>query len=180
LLWISSFLALLLLYLLLNWLPTLLVTDGLSHAQASAAQFGFNLCGAIAAVSMGYTLAGRRRAPAVILTFVALPILLAALARAPANVAMIMVLVSCLGCSVIAAQAFLYATAPVIYPTSIRGVGVGLSVAMGRVGSIVGPKLGGYLKSAGHGPSQLLTDLLPLVVLGSVCALLLAWRSLRD
>jgi AAHS family 3-hydroxyphenylpropionic acid transporter len=180
LLWISSFLALLLLYLLLNWLPTLLVTDGLSHSQASTAQIGFNLGGSLAAVLMGYTLGGGMRGSAVIFTFVALPLLLTALAKAPANPAMIMILVSCLGCIVIAAQAFLYATAPVIYPTSIRGVGVGLAVAMGRIGSIVGPKLGGYLKSAGHGPSELLMDLIPLVVLGSICALLLAWRSLRD
>ncbi len=180
LLWISSFLALLLLYLLLNWLPTLLVADGLSHSQASTAQFGFNLAGSLAAVWMGYALGRRTRIRAVILTFVALPILLAALAKAPVNPAMIMILVSCLGCTIIAAQAFLYGTAPVIYPTSIRGVGVGLAVAMGRIGSIVGPKLGGYLKSAGHSPSHLLMDLLPLVVLGSLCALLLAWCSPRD
>jgi len=85
-----------------------------------------------------------------------------------------------LGCAVIAAQAFLYAMAPVSYPTSIRGVGVGTAVAVGRVGSIVGPKLGGLLKSAGHGPSQLLLDLLPVVILGSICALLLAWNSRRQ
>jgi hypothetical protein len=73
------------------------------------------------------------------------------------------------GTSVMAAQAFLYAMAPIAYPTSIRGVGVGTAVAAGRIGSIVGPKLGGYLKSAGHGPAQLLMDLLPLVLNRGVC-----------
>lgn len=79
----------------------------------------------------------------------------------------------------VAAQAFLYAMAPAAYPTSIRGVGVGAAVAMGRIGSIVGPKLGGMLKAAGHSPSQLLMDLLPIVVAGSICALLLAWEVRR-
>jgi MFS transporter, AAHS family, 3-hydroxyphenylpropionic acid transporter len=180
LLWISFFLGLLLLYLLLNWLPTLLVTDGLTRSQAGAAQIGFNVGGALAAVAIGYLLAGRARGPAIALTFVALPLLLIGLAKAPSNMTIIFILVFGLGCAVIAAQAFLYATAPGIYPTSIRGVGVGLAVAMGRIGSIVGPKLGGHLKAAGHGPSQLLMDILPLVIVGSVCALLLAWRSPRN
>jgi hypothetical protein len=35
------------------------------------------------------------------------------------------------------------------------------------------------LKAAGHGYSQLLMDLLPIVIVGSVCALLLAWHSPR-
>src|ERR1700685_1506725 len=56
---------------------------------------------------------------------------------------------------------------PAVYPTSIRGVGVGAAVAVGRIGSIVGPKLGGMLKAAGHSPSQLLMDLLPVVVAGA-------------
>jgi MFS transporter, AAHS family, 3-hydroxyphenylpropionic acid transporter len=102
------------------------------------------------------------------------------LAKAPADVGYILLNVFLLGCAVVAAQAFLYAMAPIAYPTSIRGVGVGTAVAVGRIGSIVGPKLGGYLKSAGHGPAQLLMDLLPLVIVGSICALLLAWSTARS
>jgi MFS transporter, AAHS family, 3-hydroxyphenylpropionic acid transporter len=175
LLWLSFFLGLLLLYLLLNWLPTLLVSDGLTRLQAAAAQIGFNIGGALAALLIGYLLGGRLRNAAIVIAFVALPVLVVILAKAPAEIGIISITVFFLGCSVLAAQAFLYAMAPVSYPTSIRGVGVGAAVAVGRIGSIVGPKLGGYLKSAGHGPSQLLLDLLPLVVLGSICALLLAW-----
>jgi AAHS family 3-hydroxyphenylpropionic acid transporter len=177
LLWMSFFLGLLLLYLLLNWLPTLMVTDGLTRMQAAAAQIGFNIGGGLAALLIGYLLGGGLRNAGIIITFVSLPILLLMLAKAPPEVGIISVTIFFLGCSVIAAQAFLYAMAPVSYPTSIRGVGVGAAVAVGRIGSIVGPKLGGYLKSAGHGPSQLLLDLLPIVILGSICALLLAWNT---
>jgi len=179
LLWVSFFLALLLLYLLLNWLPTLLVSDGLTRLQAAGAQVGFNIGGGLAALLIGYLLGGRLRNAAVILTFVALPLLLLALAKAPAESGAIMATVFLLGCAVIAAQAFLYAMAPIAYPIAIRGVGVGAAVAIGRIGSIVGPKLGGVLKAAGHGPTQLLMDLLPVVVLGSVCALCFAWYTRR-
>lgn len=179
-LWASFFLGLLLLYLLLNWLPTLLTSDGLSRAQAAGAQIGFNVGGALTAIWVGHLLNGRLRYWAVVITFVALPILLVALAKSPAQLAFICITVFLLGCAVIAAQAFLYAMAPAVYPTSIRGVGVGAAVAMGRIGSIVGPKLGGMLKAAGHAPSQLLMDLLPIVVAGSICALLLAWEVRRN
>jgi len=179
LLWASFFLGLLLLYLLLNWLPTLLVSDGLTHLQAAGAQIGFNLGGATAAVLIGCSLSGTLRTPAIMLTFISLPLLLILLAKAPAQPNLILLTVALLGCSVMAAQAFLYSMAPVTYPISIRGVGVGVAVAAGRIGSIVGPKLGGFLKAAGHGPSQLLLDLLPLVIVGSVCALLLNWTVLR-
>jgi AAHS family 3-hydroxyphenylpropionic acid transporter len=174
LLWVSFFLGLLLLYLLLNWLPTLLISDGLTRSQAAGAQIGFNVGGALAAVFIGHLLGGRLSQIAIVATFVALPILLVVLAKSPTQLAVICAVVFALGCAVIAAQAFLYAMAPIAYPTSIRGIGVGAAVAMGSIGSIVGPKLGGILKSAGHSPSQLLMDLLPVVIAGSVCALLLA------
>jgi AAHS family 3-hydroxyphenylpropionic acid transporter len=179
LLWISFFLGLLLLYLLLNWLPSLLVSDGLTRLQAAGAQIGFNVSGALAALFISQLLGGRFRNASIVIVFVALPILLVTLAKAPADVGYILLVVCLLGCAVVAAQAFLYAMAPIAYPTSIRGVGVGTAVAVGRIGSIVGPKLGGYLKSAGHGPAQLLMDLLPLVIIGSICALLLAWHTAR-
>jgi MFS transporter, AAHS family, 3-hydroxyphenylpropionic acid transporter len=178
-LWTSFFLGLLLLYLLLNWLPTLLTSDGLTRAEAAGAQIGFNIGGALAAILIGHLLNGRLKNWAVLITFVSLPILLVVLAKSPAQLAIICATVFLLGCAVIAAQAFLYAMAPAAYPTSIRGVGVGAAVAMGRIGSIAGPKLGGMLKAAGHSPSQLLMDLLPIVVAGSICALLLAWEVRR-
>ncbi len=179
LLWISFFLGLLTLYLLLNWLPTLLVSDGLTRAQAAGAQIGFNVGGAAAALIIGLLLEGRQRRSSVVLTFAALPLLLVALAKSPTQLMIIVTLVFLLGCAVLAAQAFLYAVAPSAYPTTIRGVGVGTAIAVGRIGSFVGPKLGGLLRSAGHGYSQLLMDLLPIVILGSLCALALAWYTPR-
>jgi MFS transporter, AAHS family, 3-hydroxyphenylpropionic acid transporter len=179
LLWLSFLLELLLLYLLLNWLPTLLVNDGFTKAEAAGAQIGFNLGGVLSAVLVGYLLASRFRNSGIVVIFVMVPVLLVALAQAPADFRVVAPAVFVLGCAVLAAQAFLYGSAPVIYPTRIRGIGVGAAVAFGRIGSIVGPKLGGALKAAGHGPSRLLMDLLPVAICGSVCALWLAWEVAR-
>jgi MFS transporter, AAHS family, 3-hydroxyphenylpropionic acid transporter len=179
LLWFSFLLELLLLYLLLNWLPTLLINDGFTKAEAAGAQIGFNLGGVLSAVLVGYLLGSRFRNSGIVAIFIMVPVLLIALAQAPADFRIVAPAVFVLGCGILAAQAFLYGSAPVIYPTRIRGIGVGAAVAFGRVGSIVGPKLGGALKAAGHGPSQLLMDLLPVAICGSVCALWLAWEVAR-
>lgn len=179
LLWVSFFLGLLTLNVFLSWLPILLVGNGLTGAQSALAQIGFNLGGAMAAILIGACLEGRLRNLSLLITFLALPLVLVALAHAPAQLTIILALVFLMGCAVLAAQAFLYSMAPAVYPTSIRGVGVGAAVAIGRTGSIAGPKLGGYLKSAGHGYSQLLMDLLPIVIVASVCALALAWYTRR-
>ncbi len=175
LLWLSFFLELLLLYLLLNWLPTLLLTHGATRGQAALAQIGFNFGGVIAALAIGLTLGGRFQNPAIVAMFVAIPVLLVLLANGSADPRMMVLIVLLLGCAVLSAQAYLYASAPGVYPIAIRGVGVGAAVAAGRIGSIVGPQLGGILKAAGHDTPRLLMDLLPIVILGSIAALSFAW-----
>jgi MFS transporter, AAHS family, 3-hydroxyphenylpropionic acid transporter len=84
-----------------------------------------------------------------------------------------------LGGVLIAAQSYYYASAPIVYPTTIRGVGSGATVAAGRLGSVIGPKLGGILKTLGHGSAQLLGDLVPLVVLGSVAGFAFAFITIK-
>jgi MFS transporter, AAHS family, 3-hydroxyphenylpropionic acid transporter len=179
LLWTSFFLGLLTLYLLLSWLPTLLVDHGMTKPQAAGAQIAFNVGGGFAALLMGQVLEGRLRHAGILTTFVALPALILLLSRAPSAPGPTVLIVFALGCAVLAAQSFLYAIAPTCYPTAIRGMGVGAAVAIGRIGSIAGPKLAGLLKAAGHGYSQLLTDLLPIAVIASVTAVALAWYTHR-
>jgi AAHS family 3-hydroxyphenylpropionic acid transporter len=177
LLWLSFFLGLLMLYLMLGWLPTLLAGNGLTHAQAAGAQIGFNVGGGLTALWIGSLLEGRWRMLSIVVTFLTLPIFLLALGQSPPQLMLVLLLVLALGCAVLAAQAFLYATAPSLYPTAIRGIGVGAAVAVGRIGSIVGPLLVGALKGMGHSSSRLLMDLLPIAIAGSLSALWLAWLA---
>jgi MFS transporter, AAHS family, 3-hydroxyphenylpropionic acid transporter len=178
LLWVSSFLALLTLYLLLSWLPTLLVGNGFSKPEAAGAQIAFNLGGGLAVLLLGQLLERDSRNLSIITVFVAMPVTLLLLSRAPHDLPLVVAIVFALGAAVVAAQGYLYTAVPGVYPHSIRGVGVGAMVAVGRAGSIVGPKLGGALKGAGHGSAQLLLDILPVVVLCSAVALVFA--LLRD
>jgi AAHS family 3-hydroxyphenylpropionic acid transporter len=179
LLWISSFLELLTLYLILSWLPLLLVGSGFTKSEAAGIQVAFNVGGALAALGIGPLLESRARTYSIVAAFVSVPFFILLLGGSPSQLILVTLIVFGTGASVLAAQSFLYATAPACYPTLIRGVGLGAAVAVGRVGSIVGPKLGGTLKAAGHSSGQLFMDILPLVVLASVAGLCFAWQASR-
>jgi MFS transporter, AAHS family, 3-hydroxyphenylpropionic acid transporter len=179
LLWVSFFFGLVTLYLLLNWLPSLMTELGMSGQAAAAAQIGFNVGGALAALLMGRLLSGRWRMASLVAAFVGVPFLIYVLAHAGNEFGTVAAVIFLLGCSVLALQAFLYASGPPIYPTWIRGLGVGAVVAVGRIGSFVGPMVGGELKALGHSPAQLLMDLLPVTLIGSVFAALLALHKPR-
>jgi MFS transporter, AAHS family, 3-hydroxyphenylpropionic acid transporter len=180
LLWISSFLELLTLYLILSWLPLLLVGSGFTKSEAAGVQVAFNVGGALAALGIGPLLESSARNLSIIAAFLSVPLFILLLSHSPSQLALVTLIVFGMGGSVLAAQSFLYATAPRCYPTLIRGAALGAAVAMGRVGSIVGPKLGGALKAAGHGSGQLFRDLLPLVVVASVTGLWFAWEASRS
>ena len=52
-----------------------------------------------------------------------------------------------MGFFLLGANYALYGVAPVFYPGAIRDTGSGASVAVGRIGSIMGPLLAGFMMS---------------------------------
>lgn len=179
LLWVSCFLGLLTVYLMLSWLPTMLHDAGFSKIQAGCAQIAFNVGGALSALLLGELLESKLRNPSIAATFIAAPFLVILLSRSSHEFGLVVAASFSLGGALLAAQGYFYASAASTYPTSIRGIGSGATVAAGRLGSIVGPLLGGMLTAAGHRSTQLLAEIVPLVVLGSVTAFAFAWRTSR-
>lgn len=172
LLWTASFASLLLLYLLLNWLPLLLVGMGLPPARAALAQVTFNLLGALGAIVVGTRLDGSSRTWAVAAAFGALVASLFVLARV--DVGWVVPLVGAVGFAVMAAQATIFALGPACYPTAVRGTGVGLAVGAGRLGSITGPILAASLLGAGQSAAGVLTSIAPIAVVAGICAVALS------
>jgi AAHS family 3-hydroxyphenylpropionic acid transporter len=174
LLWGSFFFSLLLLYLLLNWLPLLLVGIGLTRADAAFTQIIFNIGGTIGAAAIGFALDRGNRMVTTGLVFALLGLMLLLLAKA--GVSAITVLAFVLGAAVLAAQAIVYAFAPKCYPRAVRGVGVGAAVGVGRLGSIAGPLFAASLLGAGQSSAQVLMGMLPIVVVAGVASVFLASR----
>jgi AAHS family 4-hydroxybenzoate transporter-like MFS transporter len=97
-------------------------------------------------------------------------LLIGALAFVPSSFGLAVTLTFALGFVVMGAQAGLNVKAAVFYPMSIRSTGIGWGLAIGRIGSIVGPLIGGVLLSNGWMPRQLL-------FFGAVCAIS-AWLAI--
>jgi AAHS family 3-hydroxyphenylpropionic acid transporter len=92
------------------------------------------------------------------------------LAAAPAQMPLSLAVAGLVGLTVSGSQAIMYALAPGVYPTYVRGTGVGFALAIGRVGAATGPLLAGAMLGSGLGPTQVLEVMAPLMVLAGVCA----------
>jgi MFS transporter, AAHS family, 3-hydroxyphenylpropionic acid transporter len=182
LLWAVNFLTLVTLYLMLNWLPSLVVATGQSPAVGASAALSFNLVGAAGALVFGW-LADRYgiRGP-LLFGYAALAVSLLLLAGS-ASVEAILSLAAACGFFTLGTQYALYSLPPAIYPAGARGIGAGASVAVGRLGSIAGPLLAGIARQAGASPADVLRMLVPVAVMAGVAALLLglteSGRALR-
>jgi AAHS family 3-hydroxyphenylpropionic acid transporter len=174
LLWLAFFFALLTLYLLLNWLPTLLVGRGLSRPEASLVQVAFNVFGAIGSVVTGLLMEKLPRRLVTPVTFAVAVGALVLLATTPASFGLSVLVGALVGATVSGTQAILYALAPGVYPTHARGGGVGVAVSVGRLGSAAGPLLAGALLTAGQSPQQVLLILLPTLGLSGLAAFVVA------
>jgi AAHS family 3-hydroxyphenylpropionic acid transporter len=178
-LWLGFFFALIAMYILLGWLPSLLVGKGLSRPDASIVQVGFNVFGAVGSVLTGFLIDRPRRGLAVALVFLSAIVSLGILAGAPAALAVSFVVGSLVGCTVSGTQTILYAIAPSCYPTQVRGTGVGFAVAVGRFGSAMGPLLAGAMLGGGASGTRVLGALVPVMIVSGVAAVFcaLATRS---
>jgi AAHS family 3-hydroxyphenylpropionic acid transporter len=174
-LWVAFFFCVLAMYLIINWLPSLLVGQGFSAREARLAALAFPLGGALGTVALGLLIRSFARRPVVIAAFVGILLSVSALAIAPQDPLFVFCAALATGFFVIGTQFFLYGLSPAYYPASVRGTGVGVAVAIGRLGSIAGPVLAGVLIGAGQSASQVLISLFPGILLAFAATLALSW-----
>ncbi|MBI6795374.1 3-(3-hydroxy-phenyl)propionate transporter MhpT [Pseudomonas syringae] len=175
-LWLGYFFTLTVMYMLLNWLPSLLIGQGFSKPQAGMVQMLFNIGGALGSLLGGLLLDRCNGIKVVLFVYAGL---LAALAGVGLSVGIVPMAIAgfAAGVFVIAAQLVLYALAPPSYPTSVRATGVGAAVAIGRLGSVAGPLAAGQLLGAGAGTAGVLLATSPGLVIAALAAITVLSRS---
>jgi AAHS family 3-hydroxyphenylpropionic acid transporter len=178
LLWIACFFTLTVLYMLLNWLPSLLIGQGYTRPQAGAVQILFNLGGAAGSVLTGRLIDRERAVRAVLIAYAGMLLSLAGLGLS-GSFGLMLVAGFAAGYCALGAQLVLYARAPALYPTAIRATGVGASVAIGRLGSVAGPLVAGQVLAAGAGAAGVMLAASPGLVVAAFCAWKLSRREGR-
>ena len=169
-LWISYLGTLVVLYFLMNWLPSMVLARGLSRVQSNLVLMMFNIGGGIGAVAIATIMDRFGRRGTVIGMYVGMIAALAVLASAGGASSTAVGGLLC-GFFIVGGQSVLYALAGHAYPTEVRGTGVGAAVAVGRLGSILGPLVAGQLFALGQSPSMLVGASIPLAVIAALAAL---------
>jgi MFS transporter, AAHS family, 4-hydroxybenzoate transporter len=150
------FLMLLTSYFLVSWIPSVLTLNGMTPRQAAMAAVILNCGGIVGTLILSFVIGRRSPLAPVAACLCAGAILIALLGHGITSAGNAkLILVFAVGLLIIGAQGGIPALCVHLYPPAVYATAVGLSVACGRLGSIIGPLLGGYLISASLGWSRL-------------------------
>ena len=147
-LWLLTFSSLLLTYFLVHWIPLVLVDAGIPQQNAIKGVALLNLGGIIGSIIISRI--SDKRGPYLAMSVamgIAIVFIAAIGISTPAGAAVVLTIIFLAGFTFVGAQLNISAIAAINYPVEIRSAGSGWSIAAGRVGSIVGPLIGGILVS---------------------------------
>jgi AAHS family 4-hydroxybenzoate transporter-like MFS transporter len=154
-LWVGLFSMLVVTYFLVSWTPTLMVKSGFSPGQATLGGVLLNLGGVVGALIMAPVINrfGPYMPAAIAVGCGAMVVALLGQDFRAAGPLMLTLFVA--GGCIIGGQLNFPAMAVALYPPHVRGAGTGWTMGVGRLGSIVGPMVGGVLVAAGLGAGKL-------------------------
>ena len=146
--WVASFMGLLLVYGLNQWLPTIMRDAGYALGAALAFLLVLNV-GAVIGLLVAGPLADRYGSKVTCAGWFAFAAVFLFLLSVQMPLPLTYIAVLATGIFVFSAQVLLYAYVSKHYPTSGRGTALGWAAGIGRIGAICGPLLGGMLLGAG-------------------------------
>lgn len=163
-------------YIMFNWLPVLLRDLGLDRWQASMAMTAFMAAAVVGNLAISRFVKGEGRWAVIAGVFLGTVVSLLAFSFPRMGFGGLVLVSGLAGLFILSATVLLYGLATDIYPTAVRGTGVGSATAVGRVGAIGGPLLAGGLLQLGVVTGTLLPALAPFALIGGAAAVVLARR----
>ena len=172
LLWVGFFMTLSVLYMMLNWLPSLMTMRHFDIEVAHIASLIFNLASVPGAILMGMAVDRFGSRWIIPLGYVGLAAGMCGLAFLVGQQDLL-IASGVTGFFLLGAQYTINGVSPMYYPARGRGLGTGASIAVGRLGSVVGPMMAGYVLKAGYGPSGVAIAMLPGIAIAAVAIFIL-------
>ena len=165
LLWLIFFMSLLDLYFLSSWLPTVISDSGVAVSRAVLITAMFQVGGILGAISLGWLFDRFSPFRMLALTYLGAAVFVASVGVAGTSIPMLFGTVFLTGFCVVGGQIAANALTAESYPTAIRSTGVGWALGIGRVGSIIGPVVGGALLALHWQPRHvLLIGAVPMLI----------------
>jgi MFS transporter, AAHS family, 4-hydroxybenzoate transporter len=172
LLWSTFFIAQMILFGMVSWLPTILQASGVSIKGASLTTTMFTLCGLAAGLFI--TRAADRRG---VWTLAALPLLgiplFTYIGITSFDNPLLLVAVAVSGMAITGLVMGFSGISGIFYPTAVRSNGVGAALFVSRLGAFVGPMIGAVLMSRGVGLQTIFLGCLALLAVEAVGCILL-------
>ncbi|OZY40421.1 3-(3-hydroxy-phenyl)propionate transporter MhpT [Pseudomonas fragi] len=175
LIWVSYFFTLMVVYILINWLPSLVIGQGFTGRQASWVMLALQIGAAAGTLFLGWVM---DRLPAWALSaliYMGILVSLTALGLA-SHLPGMLAAGFIAGFFATGGQCVLYALAPHFYRPSIRATGVGSAVAIGRLGAMSGPLVAGKMLALGTGTAGVMLASAPGIVIAAVAMFYLSLR----
>jgi AAHS family 4-hydroxybenzoate transporter-like MFS transporter len=175
LLWIVFFTSLLDLYLLSNWLPTVLNDLGVSVSAAAAIGAMLQVGGVVGTFTLGRII-DRFSFRALSLTYLVAAAAVAAIGMVSHAIVLVTIAIFASGFCIVGGQIAANALTATFYPTAIRSTGIGWALGIGRIGSIVGPLVGGAMLARDMGAQPLFAAAAVPALVAAIAAFMLARR----
>ncbi|MCC5867019.1 MAG: aromatic acid/H+ symport family MFS transporter [Gammaproteobacteria bacterium] len=160
-LWCVFFANLLMLYFVINWLPTLFTQGGLELSDAIIATALFSIGGLISGLAIGRLMDSIPPHWVFITAYAigAASVLALGASVSAAQAPLLIALSMAAGAGIAGPQLAINALAANYYPVHIRSTGLGAALAVGRVGSILGPVVGSAVLLLNWGADEILKAL---------------------
>ncbi len=174
LLWVGSFLAMVVFHSFNTWLPTLLTDAGVPFSRASLTVALFQFVGTIGGWSIMRPLDRFGMIPCTVLYVLSIPLVLA-LGLPGNSQTTVLFLIPVAGFCILGLHFAQVSCVSSVYPTAVRGLGVGWFMLFARAGGAIGPSIVGVLVGR-HYSMGTLFDLavIPLAI-GTVASVAVTW-----
>lgn len=180
LLWVAFFMSLLNVYLAINWLPTSLNASGFTVEQAAVITSMYHVGGVIGTYTLGLLMDRLGPHAMVMFAFALAVVGFYTFATVPGMAqGSTTALLMATGSGVIGAQVGITTLASMSYPVAMRSTGLGWALGVGRVGSIVGPTIGGLMIATVADPKSVYLVCIVPALVGAASVALLRWRAGR-
>ncbi|RZF30817.1 MFS transporter [Paraburkholderia sp. UYCP14C] len=144
-LWAISFMNLIVLYFLSNWLPTVMRDAGYTAGTAVIVGTVLQTGGVIGTLLLGWFIERMGFVRVLFACFALAAFAVGTIGVVAHVLPWLLVVVFAGGFCVVGGQPAVNALAGHFYPTALRSTGIGWSLGIGRIGSVIGPLVGGQL-----------------------------------